>query len=105
MRAFQYHPLSKETVKEKLLFRMSIEQTAWVLAGLFLSMKMTEIVPKLPFSLIFAYIHYLIPLLVCAFFGFIEHKSGLSFLAYFLSYRRYKKRKKTWVNFQDRKKV
>lgn len=98
MRAFQYHPLSKTTVKEKLLFKMSIEQTAWILSGIFLSMKMTDYVPKLPFSLLFGYIHYLIPLLICAFFGFIEHRSGLSFLAYFISLRKYIKRKKTWIN-------
>lgn len=99
MKAFQYHPLSKITVKEKLLFSMSIEQTAWILGGLFLSMKMADYIPKLPFSLFFAYVHYLIPLFICAFFGFVEHKSGLSFLEYFLSYRKYKKRKKTWVNY------
>ncbi|KXG73721.1 hypothetical protein AN619_29390 [Thermotalea metallivorans] len=97
-RAFSYHPLSKITVKEKFIFNLTYPQTGWMLFGLFLSMKMSEFVPKLPFSMLFAYVHYLIPLLICSFFAFVEHKTGLSYAGYILSFRRYKKRKKIKID-------
>lgn len=97
MRAFEYHPLSKITVKEKLLGNLSYGESMWVVLGLYLSSKMAEIVPKLPFSsdwFLFQYIHYAIPLVICLVLGFVEHKSGLSLLKYFASYVGYKRRKK-----------
>lgn len=92
--AFNYHPLTKITVKERLLFGLSFSQTGWVGLGIWLSFKMAEFVPKLPFSLIMGYVHYLVPFIICLFFGFITHKTGQTFIQYFISLVAYKRRKK-----------
>lgn len=94
MRAFQYHPLSKITVKEKLLLRMSFSESAWMILGMFLAMQMADFVPRLPFPLLMGYIHYGIPIFICAVFAFIKHNTGMSFMQYFMKRRKYKKNKK-----------
>lgn len=97
-RAFNYHPLSKMTVKEKLLFKLSISQSLWVLGGVFIAVKMADIVPPLPFSFPYAQIHYMIPLGICCVFAFVNHKSGLSLIQYGWSYILYKLRKGVKIN-------
>ena len=97
MRAYEYHPLSKITVKEKFLGNWSFVESIWVVSGLYLSSKMAELVPKLPISsdlFVLQYIHYALPLGICFILGFVEHRSGLGLLSYLASYMSYKRRKK-----------
>ena len=96
--AFNYHPLSKITVREKLLFGLSVSQSLWLLAGIFIAGKMADLVPPLPFKIPYGYLHYLIPVGICAFFAFVTHKSGLTFIQYWLSYLSYRLRKNVKVN-------
>lgn len=97
MRAFDYHPLSKVTVQEKLLFGLTYAQSGWIGLGLYLSSELAGIIPPIPFIKEYAILcrlHYLTPLGVCCVFGFVKHSSGMSFPQYFISYIKYKKRRK-----------
>ncbi len=108
MRAFEYHPLSKITVKEKFMGNWSLTESFWIVLGLYLSSKLAGLVPKLPLPsaianeyFILQYLHYGIPFLICIVFGFVEHKSGLKLLPYFVSYRSYKRRKKKILDHKE----
>lgn len=96
--AFYYHPLTKITVREKLILGLTFSQAAWIGLGIWLGVKMAGFIPRLPFALVLGYIHYIIPLLVCLFLGFVTHKSGQTFLQYFAGYIRFKGRRKLAVN-------
>lgn len=67
------HPIPFETGdEEKLLWRFSMSQSIWIVVGVALSYQMTGLVPPLPLPNIFGYLHYLLPLLVCATFAFVK---------------------------------
>lgn len=97
MKAFDYHPLSKVTVQEKLLGGLTYAQTGWIGLGLYFSSKLAEIIPPISFIKEYALLcrlHYLIPLGICCIFGFVKHSSGMTFPQYFISFINYKRRKK-----------
>jgi hypothetical protein len=80
------HPLPYNSqIKERLIGRFSFGQSIWIGTGIFLSVKMSKIVPLIPFinNFIICRIHYLFPLAVMVFFGFARHKkTGLMYGSY-----------------------
>lgn len=82
------HPLPiKSKIKERLIGRFSLGQSVWIGTGLYLSSKMSNFIGPLTIfhNFIFQRIHYGIPLLICAFFGFARHnKTGLMYGKYLI---------------------
>ena len=89
------HPLAFQGSQgEKLVGNFTAKQSLWLVAGGFLSFKLTQMVPSLPFdSFVFKHIHHLLPLILCSIFGFVkEGKTGLPLFTYLI----------LWIKFQRR---
>lgn len=106
MRAFEYHPLTKVTVKETLILNLSFSQVGWIALGVFLSVQAYKIVPAIPLEKmgiklflglekVLGGLYNLIPLGICIAFAYITHSSGMSFSQFLGSYIEYRIRKRT----------
>jgi len=85
----QEHPLPFKTGEgEKYLLGLTLPQSLWLGLGLYLANLMAKVIPPLPVSwFVFRYVHYGIPIGVCAVFAFVaEPKTGLPFYLYFYYY-------------------
>lgn len=79
--------------EERLLGPLSISQTLWVSAGIFLSYRAAKALPPLPLPSVFGYLHYLLPLALCAAAAFIKYK-GMSLTQFLFMYWAFLKRRK-----------
>jgi len=111
-KAFEYHPLTKITVKETLILNLTFAQVGWLGFGLFLTSKCYEIIPPIPLDKmglslfmglekIIGGFYNLIPLGLCAAMAYLKHSSGMAFSQFLLSFIKFKIRKKNYkTNFQ-----
>ena len=106
MRAFEYHPLTKVTVKETLILNLSFSQVGWIGLGVFLTAQCYKIIPSLPLDKmglklvlglekIIGGLYNLIPLGLCIAFAYLSHASGMTFSQFLCSYLSFTIRKKT----------
>lgn len=106
MRAFEYHPLTKVTVKETLILNLTFSQVGWIGLGFFLTVQCFKIIPSIPLDKmglklflglekIIGGLYNLIPLVMCIAFAYITHSSGMTFSQFLMSYLGFQKRKKT----------
>jgi|LSQX01.1.fsa_nt_gb hypothetical protein len=105
MGPFEYHPLSKITVKETLILNLTFEQVGWLGLGLFLTTKMYQLIPPIPLdkmglSLVLGLekiiggFYNLTPLVICIAFAYVKHSSGMSLSQFLMSYISFRRRKK-----------
>lgn len=95
----QAHPLPYNSkIKERLIGRFSFGQSAWILAGLFLSYKMSQYVPRLGNDMLFSRIHYLLPLALCLFLCYTKQPAtGLPIGKYILIIVNLRMRRRTYL--------
>lgn len=76
---------------------LSMRQTAWWMAGSFISFNLAKYVPPIPYLDWKGYTLHFIPLVACIVFSFIVHpKTGLNIGTYFKSWLAFKRRKKVY---------
>jgi hypothetical protein len=95
----QQHPLPFHTGQgERIVWRFTAWQAAWLGLGLFLAYEIGRLAP-LPFSGFWLrYAHALVPLAVCAAFGFVDHQpTGLRLFDYFRSWLAFRRRPRTLI--------
>lgn len=93
------HPLLFETGEgEKIVWKFTLWQAGWLGLGLFLAYELGRLLP-LPFaSPYLRYGHAVVPLAVCAAFGFVDHQpTGLKLFDYFRSWLAFRRRPRTLV--------
>ena len=97
MRAYEYHPLTKVTVKETMMFNLSFSQVGWIGLGFFLTTQCFKIIPSIPLDKmglklflglekIIGGLYNLIPLGICIAFAYITQSSGMTFSQFMGSY-------------------
>lgn len=99
----QHHPLPFDTGEgEKIVWRFTAWQAAWLGLGLFLAYELGRLAP-LPFSNPYwRYAHATVPLGVCAAFGFVDHYgTGLRLFDYFRSWLAFRRRPRVLVWRRD----
>ena len=90
----QKHPLAYQATQgEKIVWHFTLKQLCWLSVGVFLSIKLSQLIPPLPMdSYVFRHLHHALPLAMCALFGYAkEGKTGLSlftYLMYWLAFNR-----------------
>lgn len=94
------HPLAFQASQgEKWVGKFTGKQAIWLIIGGVLSFKMMQLVPNLPLeSFVFKHLHHMLPLAVCAVFGFVkEGKTGLPLFNYLLLWVKFHRRPRTLV--------
>jgi len=79
--------------EERLLGPLSISATLWLAGGAYLSYEFARALPPLPLPNLFAYIHYVSPLLFAALMAFVKYKD-LTIMQYIMLLIRFRRRKR-----------
>jgi len=82
--------------EERLLGPLSMSSTFWLGLGLLLTFQTARAIPPLPLPHLFAYLHYLVPLLISAAMAFVKYKD-MTLLQCTQAWLRYKTRNKKLI--------
>ncbi|MHB1418650.1 MAG: hypothetical protein ACYCX4_03545 [Bacillota bacterium] len=96
----QRHPMPYTRGRgEKLIWNLTAQEALWWGVGLFLSYKMSQIVPPLPLkNIVYRNAHYTLPLLVCLLMAYgKEGKTGMPLFRYIRSYLSFQLRPRTLI--------
>lgn len=94
-----HHPLTRNTGPTRIAWGLSLSQILALLTGGYLSFRLSQVVPALPFdSFVFAHLHHLFPLGAIALLTFARHgKTGLNYAVYLYYAATYRLRRKKYV--------
>ncbi len=95
-----HHPLTRSTGPTKIAWGLSLSQILALLTGGYLSFRLSQVVPALPFgNFVLAHLHHLLPLGVITLLAFGRHgKTGLNYAVYlyYVAAYRLRRKKYTW---------
>ncbi|RJX17213.1 MAG: hypothetical protein C4575_13655 [Desulforudis sp.] len=94
-----HHPLTRKTGPAKIAWGLSLPQILALLAGGYLSFRLAQVTPALPFdNFVFAHLHHLLPLGAVALVAFARHgKTGLNYAVYLCYAAAYRLRRRGYV--------
>lgn len=95
----EHHPLTRKTGPAKIAWGLSLPQLLALLAGGYLSYRLSQITPALPVrNFVFAHAHHLVPLGLAALLTFARHGgTGMNFAVYLFYLVAYRFRRKTFI--------
>lgn len=93
-----HHSLTRQTGPAKIAWGLSLPQILSLLTGAYLSYRLSQMVPALPFNnFVLSHLHHMIPLGIIALITFARHsRTGLNFAVYLVLAAAYRFRRKDY---------